>query len=60
MLFDTAKFLYKTTDYWEPEHERNIRWGDPALKINWQLKTPPALSGKDAQGKMLDAEELFA
>lgn len=59
VLSDTAEFLYKTTDYWHPEHERSIRWDDPVLKIDWRLQTPPALSGKDARGKMLDEAELF-
>ena len=60
VLSDTAEFLYKTTDYWYPEFERSIRWNDPALKIDWQLLTAPALSGKDAQGKTLEGAELFA
>jgi len=60
VISDAAEFLYKTTDYWYPEHERSIRWDDPALKIDWRLQMPPALSGKDAQGKMLDEAELFA
>jgi len=57
---DTAEFLYKTTDYWYPEHERSILWSDPALSIDWQLQSEPALSGKDAQGKLLSEAELFA
>jgi len=60
VLSDTAEFLYKTTDYWYPEHERCIRWDDPALAIDWQLQAAPALSGKDAQGKALAEAELFA
>jgi dTDP-4-dehydrorhamnose 3,5-epimerase len=59
VLSDTADFLYKTTDYWYPEHERCIRWDDPTLAIDWQLRTPPLLSGKDAQGKLLAEAELF-
>ncbi len=60
VLSDTAEFLYKTTDYWHPEHERAIRWDDPALGINWQLATAPTLSGKDAQGSLLKDAECFA
>lgn len=60
VISDTAEFLYKTTDYWFPEHERCIRWDDPALAIDWQLQGVPALSGKDAQGKLLAEAELFA
>lgn len=60
VLSDTAEFLYKTTDYWFPEHECCIRWDDPTLAIDWKLKTAPMVSGKDAQGKSLSEAELFA
>lgn len=60
VLTETADFLYKTTDYWFPEHERCIRWNDPALKIDWKLKSEPMVSAKDAQGKSLSEAELFA
>ena len=59
VLSDAAEFLYKTTDYWYPEHERCLRWDDPALAIDWQLQAAPALSGKDMQGKTLAEAELF-
>ncbi len=60
VLSETAELLYKTTDYWFPEHERCIRWDDPALAIDWRLQIAPILSGKDAQGKTLAEAELFA
>jgi len=51
VLSDTAEFLYKTTDYYAPEHERCIAWNDPTLAITWpQLPEPPKLSAKDAAG----------
>ncbi|WP_435627854.1 dTDP-4-dehydrorhamnose 3,5-epimerase [Candidatus Ferrigenium straubiae] len=59
-LSDTAEFLYKTTDYWCPEHERCIRWDDPALAIDWRFQAAPSVSAKDAQGKPLAEAELFA
>jgi dTDP-4-dehydrorhamnose 3,5-epimerase len=59
VLSETAEFLYKTTDYWYPEHERCIRWDDPDLAIDWGLCAAPALSGKDVQGKSLKEAELF-
>ncbi|MGA7751038.1 MAG: dTDP-4-dehydrorhamnose 3,5-epimerase [Gallionella sp.] len=59
VLTETAEFLYKTTDYWYPEHERCIRWDDPALTIDWKLQAAPMVSGKDAQGKSLAEAELF-
>ena len=60
VLSDAAEFLYKTTDYWYPEHERCIRWDDPALAINWRLQAAPILSEKDVQGKALAESGLFA
>jgi len=59
VLSDVAECLYKSTDYWYPEHERCIRWDDPALAIDWRIQGVPALSGKDAQGKSLAGAELF-
>ena len=60
VLSDTAEFLYKTTDYWFPEHERSLCWNDPALAIDWKLQAAPTVSAKDAQGKSLAEAELFA
>jgi dTDP-4-dehydrorhamnose 3,5-epimerase len=57
---DSAEFLYKTTDYWAPEHERCIRWNDPAIGIEWPLAATPLLSAKDANGKFLEEAEVFA
>lgn len=59
VLSDTAELLYKTTDYWYPEHERCIRWNDPTLAIDWRLQTEPILSSKDAEGKLFTEAELF-
>ncbi len=56
---DTAECLYKTTDYWAPEHERTILWNDPALGIDWPLSGAPMLSGKDSQGTLLADAESF-
>jgi dTDP-4-dehydrorhamnose 3,5-epimerase len=60
VLSDGAEFLYKTTDYWSPQHERCIRWDDPQLDIQWPLSAPPILSAKDAQGMPFPAIEEFA
>lgn len=61
VLSDSADFLYKTTDYWAPEHERCIIWNDPDLGINWPLEgITPQLSAKDQQGKRLAEAETFA
>ena len=60
VLSETAEFLYKTTDYYAPEHERCIAWNDPALNIQWPSGLMPALSAKDAQGKTFTDAEVFA
>ena len=56
---DSAECLYKTTDYWSPEHERSILWNDPALAIEWPLSGEPMLSGKDSHGTLLADAEVF-
>lgn len=53
VLSETAEFLYKTTDYYAPAHERCIIWNDPDLGIEWPISGPPLLSAKDANGMSL-------
>lgn len=60
VLSDTAEFLYKTTDYYAPAHERCILWNDAALRIQWPDGIQPILSAKDAQGKAFTEAEVFA
>ena len=60
VVSESAEFLYKTTDYWAPEHERCIQWNDPALQIAWLLEGEPLLSEKDRRGLPLAEAELFA
>lgn len=59
VLSDFAEFLYKTTDFYAPEHERCIRWDDPAIAIEWPLQGQPILSSKDQQGVSLERAQLF-
>ncbi|MDR3480212.1 MAG: dTDP-4-dehydrorhamnose 3,5-epimerase [Burkholderiaceae bacterium] len=56
---DGAEFLYKTTDYWAPEHERCIIWNDPAIGIEWPIDAAPVMSDKDRLGKLLTEAEVF-
>ena len=56
---DTAEFLYKTTDYYAPEHERCLAWNDQDIAIVWPLTTQPSLSAKDQQGLALREAETF-
>lgn len=60
VLSDTAEFLYKTTNYYAPEHERCIAWNDPTIAIQWPIDAAPTLSAKDRQGKLLATAEHFA
>lgn len=60
VLSDSADFLYKTTDYWAPQHERCIVWSDPELAIDWRISQEPVLSEKDKQGSTLSTAELFS
>ncbi|MGE8361786.1 dTDP-4-dehydrorhamnose 3,5-epimerase [Pseudomonas sp.] len=59
VLSEHAEFLYKTTDYYAPAHERCIRWDDPTLAIDWPLDFTPQLSAKDQAGSRYDEAELF-
>lgn len=59
VLSESADFLYKTTDFYSPAHERTIRWNDPQLAIEWPLEVEPIVSAKDAQGRLLSEAETF-
>ena len=59
VLSEWAEFLYKTTDYYAPEHERVIRWDDPQLAIDWPIAIQPQLSGKDAVAPLFKDAEYF-
>ncbi len=59
VLSDTADFLYKTTDYYAPEHERSIRWNDPQLGIDWPAGIEPKLSEKDRDAPGLASAETY-
>jgi len=59
VLSETADFLYKTTDYYAPAHERCIAWDDPAIGIEWPEGLTPNLSAKDLAGLPLAEAQLF-
>jgi dTDP-4-dehydrorhamnose 3,5-epimerase len=60
VLSDSADFLYKTTDYYAPEHERCLTWNDPTVGVEWPLQGEPLLSTKDRGGLALGDCEVFA
>jgi dTDP-4-dehydrorhamnose 3,5-epimerase len=55
----SAEFLYKTTDYWFPEHERTLLWNDPVLGIEWPLAGAPTLAAKDVAGRPLAQADTY-
>lgn len=59
VLSESADFLYKTTDYYAPQHERSVRWNDPALGIDWQIDFAPTLSPKDRDAPLLADAEVY-
>ena len=60
VLSESADFLYKTTEYYAPQHERCIAWNDPAIGIAWPAGIVPKLSEKDSRGLPLAQAEVFA
>jgi len=60
VLSESAEFLYKTTDYWYPEHERSLLWNDPTVAVAWPIDFAPQLAAKDAAGKLFGEAETFA
>lgn len=56
---ESAEFLYKTTDYWYPEHERSLLWSDPHVAVRWPLHGQPLLAAKDQAARLLEAAEIF-
>ena len=56
---EKAEFLYKTTDYYAPDHERCIKWNDRNLSIDWPLDGEPNVSSKDFQGVSFKDAEVF-
>ncbi|MBW4576913.1 MAG: dTDP-4-dehydrorhamnose 3,5-epimerase [Aphanothece sp. CMT-3BRIN-NPC111] len=59
VVSEIAEVLYKTTDYYAPQHERCILWNDPDLAIDWPVSAPPIISAKDQAGKMFKTAEVY-
>jgi len=60
-LSETAEFLYKTTDYYDPQSEVCLSWYDPSIKIDWPipLGKQALLNAKDATGLAWDRAPKF-
>ena len=59
VISDTAEFLYKTTAYYAPEHERGLLWDDPVISIDWPLEGKPLLSERDANAPDFLSSKYF-
>jgi dTDP-4-dehydrorhamnose 3,5-epimerase len=59
VLSDSADFLYETSDYYAPRHERCVLWSDPDIGIEWPLEGEPVLTAKDRAGLPLREAETF-
>ena len=59
VLSDEADVLYKTTDYYAPQHERCLIWNDPEVGVAWPLTGEPVLAAKDRIGLRLREAETF-
>ena len=60
VVSEMAEVLYKTTDYYAPQHERCILWNDPDLEIAWPGTSTPILSAKDQKGLPFKQAEVFS
>ena len=59
VLSDCADFLYKTTDYYAPQHQRALLWNDPQIGIDWPLSGAPILSDNDRGAQPLATADVF-
>jgi dTDP-4-dehydrorhamnose 3,5-epimerase len=59
VMSESVELLYKTTEYYAPEHDRTLAWNDADVGIQWPLAGEPLLSDKDRRGTPLKAAETF-
>ena len=59
VVSETTHVIYKTTDFYAPEHERTLMWNDPSLAIDWELDGEPTVSTKDLHGTRFQDCEKF-
>ena len=59
VLSETAEFVYKCTDYYNPQAEHSLLWNDATVGIDWHLIGEPSLSAKDLAGKVLENAVCF-
>lgn len=59
VMSDVAETVYRTTDYYAPQHERSLLWNDADVGVAWPVSAPPVLSAKDLAGRRLADCDLF-
>lgn len=60
-LVENTEVIYKVTNYYSPEHDRSIRFDDPAIGIDWPIPASEVqLSDKDRKAPLLADAEIFA
>jgi dTDP-4-dehydrorhamnose 3,5-epimerase len=59
VISEKAEVLYKSTEYYAPQHERTVAWNDSDLRIDWKLEGEPIVSAKDQRGVALRDAETF-
>ena len=60
VISEYADVVYKSTDYYAPEHERCIIWDDPQLAVKWPLSGIAIVSERDSLGRSFSQAETFA
>lgn len=56
---EEAEFVYKCTDYYNPNAEHSIIWNDPNIGIEWPITIEPSLSEKDLNAKLMSEQVLL-
>ena len=59
VLSETADFLYKASDIYDPQSERSILWNDPEIGVQWPIEGEPLLSAKDRSAVPFEDAEVF-
>lgn len=59
VVSDVAEVLYKTTDYFHPQHDRGVRWDDPTIGVEWPLSVTPIVSQKDGLQPTVEAADFY-
>lgn len=60
-LVENTEVIYKVTEYYSPEHDRSIRFDDPAIGISWPVPSSSVqLSDKDMKAPLFKDAEVFA